>query len=157
MKKKRSFFKRVTRPFKGFNLKNTKLIPHRIGRCSSQLDTSFWKVLFGDEDSSGRKRSHVIATVVLSLVASYGMSRFWGSTLANKYPALEGGGLLSSGWGGMLIILLLLTGFNTATLLFLVDRQHRGDDSAMYRIATAIVAFGGEDESQAPVEPDQQS
>lgn len=156
MKQKRSFFKRVLRPFRGFNRKNIRLIPHRIGRCSSQLDTSFWKVLFGEEDSSGRKPSHVIATVACSLVASYAMSRYLGGALADKHSALEGGSLLASGWGGMLIILLLLTGFNTVTLLLLIDRQHRGDDSSTHRIAMAIMALGGEDDSQAPAEPDRQ-
>lgn len=149
MNKKRSFIKRFSQ--------NIRRLPRRIGRFSSRLDADFWKVIFGDEDSSHSKSPHVIATVVVSLVASYGMSRFLGSTLAGRYPALEGGGLLSSGWGGMLIILLLLVGFNTVTLLLLIDRQVQGDDSATHRIATAIVALGGEDESQAPAESDQQS
>lgn len=149
MSKKQSFIKRFSQ--------NIRRLPRRIGRFSSRLDAAFWKVIFGDENLPKRKSSHVVATVVVSLSLSYGMSRLFGSGLANKYPALEGGGLLASGWGGMLIILLLLVGFNTVTLLLLIDRQVQGSDSATHRIATAIMALGGEDESQAPAESDQQS
>ncbi|KAI9129437.1 hypothetical protein [Acaryochloris sp. CCMEE 5410] len=136
---------------------NIKRMPRRIGRFSSRLDAAFWKVIFGDENLPKRKSSHVVATVVVSLALGYGMSRFLGVSLANKYPALEDSSLLASGWGGMLVILLVLVGFNTVTLLLLVDRQHRGDDSATHRIATAIVSWGGEDESRTPAKPDQQS
>lgn len=99
----------------------------------------------------------MVATVACSLIVSYGASRVFGGAFARKLFGLEGDSLLASGWGGMLVILLLLTGFNTVTLLLLVDRQHRGDDSATYRIATAIMEFVDTDESQAPVEPDQNS
>lgn len=149
MNKKRSFIQRFSQ--------NIRRLPRRIGRFSSWLDAAFWKMIFGDENLPRRKSSHVIATVVVSLVASYGVSRFLGVSLASRYPALEGGSLLASGWGGMLIILLLLVGFNTVTLLLLIDRQVQGDDSTTHRIATAIVALGGEDESQTPAKPDQQS
>ena len=149
MNKKRSFIKRFRR--------NIRRLPRRIERFSCQLDKSFGKVIFGGEDSPSRKPSHVVATVACSLVAGYGVSRFLGGALANKYSALEGGGLMSSGWGGMLIILLLLAGFNTVTLLLLIDRQVQGDVSATHRIGTAIAAWGGEDESQSQAKPDQQS
>lgn len=99
----------------------------------------------------------MVATVACSLVVSYGASRLFGIAFAKHLPGLEGGNLLTSGWGGMLVVLLLLTGFNTATLLLLVDRQHRGNDSATHRIATAIMEFVDKDESQAPAKSDQQS
>ena len=149
MKKKQSFIKRFSQ--------NIRRIPRRIERFSSRLDAAFWKVIFGDENLPKRKSSHVVATVVVSLSLGYGMSRLFGSGLANKYPALEESSLLASGWGGMLIILLLLVGFNTVTLLLLIDRQHRGDDSATHRIAMAFASWGDGDESQAPAKPDQQS
>lgn len=149
MNKRQSFIKRFSQ--------NIKRMPRRIGRFSSRLDAAFWKVIFGDENLPKRKSSHVVATVVVSLVLSYGMSRLFGSGLANKYPALEESSLLASGWGGMLIILLLLVGFNTVTLLLLIDRQFQGRESATHRIATAIVSWGGGDESQTPAKPDQQS
>lgn len=149
MNKKRSFLKRFSQ--------NIRRMPRRVERFSSRLDSSFGKVIFGDEDSPNRKSSHVVATVACSLVASYGVSRFLGGALARKLFGLEGDSLLTSGWGGMLVILVLLTGFNTAALLLLVDRQYRGSDSATHRIATAIVAWGGEDESQSPANPDPKS
>ncbi|MGR3279444.1 hypothetical protein ACSYAD_30730 [Acaryochloris marina NIES-2412] len=149
MNKKQPFIKRFSQ--------NIRRLPRRIGRFSSRLDASFWKVIFGDENLPKRKSSHVVATVVVSLALSYGMSRLFGSGLANKYPALEESSLLASGWGGMLIILLLLVGFNTVTLLLLIDRQIQGSDSATHRIATAIVSWGDGDGNQASVKPDQQS
>ncbi|WP_010482292.1 hypothetical protein [Acaryochloris sp. CCMEE 5410] len=149
MKKKQSFIKRFSQ--------NIRRLPRRIGRFSSRLDAAFWKVIFGDEKLPKRKSSHVVATVVVSLALGYGMSRFLGVSLANKYPALEDSSLLASGWGGMLVILLVLVGFNTVTLLLLIDRQTQGNDSAAHRIATAIVSWTGGDEGQAPAKPDQQS
>ncbi|MGR3279573.1 hypothetical protein ACSYAD_31395, partial [Acaryochloris marina NIES-2412] len=98
MSKKQSFIKRFSQ--------NIRRLPRRIGRFSSRLDAAFWKVIFGDENLPKRKSSHIVATVVVSLVASYGVSRFLGVSLASRYPALEESSLLASGWGGMLIILL---------------------------------------------------
>lgn len=149
MIKKRSIFKRFTQ--------NIRRVPRRIGRFSSRLDAAFGKALFGDEDSSDRRPSHVVATVACSLVASYGVSRLFGFAFAKRLPGLEGDSLLASGWGGMLVILVLLAGFNTVTLLLLIDRQVQGGNSATHRIATAIVAFVDGDDKQAPVKSDQRS
>lgn len=149
MKKKRSSLKRFSH--------NIRRIPRRIERFSSRLDISFGKVMFGDEDSGHSKSPHVIATVAGILVFSYGGSRLFGSSLVNRLPGLGSDSLLASGWGGMLVILLVLTGFNTVTLLLLVDRHHRGDDSATHRIGTAIAVWTHGDESQSPAKPDQQS
>lgn len=149
MNKKRSFIKRFSQ--------NIRRIPRRIERFSSRLDISFGRVIFGDEDFSYSKSPHVIATVTGLLVFSYGGSRLFGSSLVNRLPRLGSDGLLASGWGGMLVILVMLAGFNTVTLLLLIDRQHQGNDSATHRISTALAAWGDGDESQSPSKPDQQS
>ncbi|UJB73100.1 hypothetical protein HRE53_30775 (plasmid) [Acaryochloris sp. 'Moss Beach'] len=149
MNKKRSFIKRFSQ--------NIRRIPRRIECFSSRLDTSFGRVIFGDEDSSYSQSPHVIATVAGILVFSYGGSRLFGSSLVNRLPGLGSDGLLASGWGGMLVILLVLTGMNTVTLLLLVDRQHRGDDSVTRRLGTAIAVWTPGGHSQAPAKPDQRS
>lgn len=153
MNKKRSFMKRFIRNIGSY----FKRIPRRIGHVSSRLDTSFGKAMFGNEDSSGNKPSHVVTTVVVSLVISYGASRFFGGAFAQHVPGLKSDGLLTSGWGGMLFVLLLLSGFNCAALLLLIDRQYQeaSGTPATHRIAQAIMEWG-EGESQTQAKPDAQ-